>query len=73
MRAGDAESEWRPVTLGVPKGSILGLLLFSMYFDVITEVIYQAKFHLYSEGLQIFYHLPIKDANATVSLKKLEH
>jgi hypothetical protein len=66
VSANGRESDWQPVTRGVPQGSVLGPLLFSYYLNDITTVIKHSNFHLYADDLQIYTHFPLHDFNNIV-------
>jgi hypothetical protein len=51
---GERESGDLICELGVPQGSILGPLLFSMFIDGISDVLNGTGFHLYADDLQVY-------------------
>lgn len=50
----------RQVPKGVPQGSILGPLLFSMYVNDLPQHVYNCKVHLYADDIQIYLNSSIK-------------
>ena len=45
---GDATSEWTGIRRGVPEASILGLLLFILYANDLTQAVHQSKVKQYA-------------------------
>lgn len=68
VKAGDLESNWKPVVRGVPQGSVLGPLLFSLYINSVTNIIQHSHFHLYADDLQIYYHFKPQDIEHSTAL-----
>lgn len=66
VRVGDTTSECEPVTCGVPQGSILGPLLFSLYVNDINTQITHCKFHMYADDLQIYKHFKVQDIDQAI-------
>lgn len=55
VKIGDEVSEGRRIECGVPQGSILGPLLFSLYIDDVTHAVDHSKIILYADDTAIFY------------------
>ena len=54
VKTQDGFSQWKNLANGVPQGSILGPLLFTILLNDIKEVLGNCKFHLYADDSQIY-------------------
>lgn len=52
-------SEFLPILRGVPQGSILAPLLFSLYINEIASIIPQVSKHFYADDIQIYKSCPL--------------
>ena len=65
--AGSDESGWESVINGVPQGSVLGPLLFTILVSDISDAIKRGRYHLYADDTQLYYKCKVEDANATIT------
>lgn len=63
---GGKSSPWALVNVGVPQGSVLGPLLFSLYINDISTNIETCNYHLYADDLQIYAHASPGDIHAAI-------
>ena len=77
--ANGSYSDLAPVTSGVPQGSVLGPLLFLLYFNVLTTITKVCKLNLFADDILLYFRVKsVKDCqllqndlSAIVSWSKL--
>jgi len=60
-------SSWTPTSSGVPQGSVLGPLLFSLYISGFREVLSFCDYSVYADDIQIFLSCHPKDIASCVA------
>lgn len=61
VRLDGKSSGWRDILSGVPEGSILGPLLFSLFINDISDGILFCKYHLYADDCQVYHSFPVSE------------
>ena len=63
------KSDWAPVLSGVPQGTILGPLLFSLYINDISSDI-ESEIRLFADDCVCYMYLEFKDEEDTLKLQR---
>lgn len=63
VSVGSIVSNFLPVKTGVPQGSILGPMLFSLYVNDLPEVIKSCSYHMYADDVQVYFSCCVSDLN----------
>ena len=61
-------SRWKPINSGVPQGSVLGPLLFTMYTTDLPQNLLYLKYHMYADDLQCYISSPPANIESTINL-----
>lgn len=61
VRLNNVSSNYLTLTSGVPQGSILGPLLFTIYTSNLVSNVNHCKIHLYADDTQLYYSFPSLD------------
>jgi Reverse transcriptase (RNA-dependent DNA polymerase)/Endonuclease-reverse transcriptase len=62
-------SKWVHVTSGVPQGSVLGPLLFSLYTHDISKILKnRCKYHIYADDIQLYIECSISELDEAIQI-----
>ena len=63
----EGESSWSEVFNGVPQGSVLGPLLFTVLVSDLSDAIKRGRYHMYADDTQLYYSCKLENVNNTIS------
>ena len=69
MSVAGSSSEQKPLACGVPKGSVLGPIFFTIYTLLLADIApkYKLSFRLYTDGTQIYLSFDYNDSTNTTA------
>jgi hypothetical protein len=62
----EGKSSWSSVLNGVPQGSVLGPLLFTVLVSDLRDAIKRGRYHMYADDTQLYYSCKCEQANDTI-------
>lgn len=68
VTSGERSSGFLNVQCGVPQGSILGPLLFSLYVNELPGVVKHSSVHMFADDVQLLLSCPLNAIDTTISL-----
>ena len=66
VTTGLGQSSWCHISNGVPQGSVLGPLLFTVLVADLRDAIKRGRYHMYADDTQMYYSCKCEDANSTI-------
>ena len=67
VKSGNSKSEWSLLHNGVPQGSILGPLLFTILVSDMRNCIWEGSYHMYADDTQLYFSSDVNKANETIA------
>ena len=67
VKTSTSESRWVTLINGVPQGSILGPLFFTVLVSDINKIISNGNYHMYADDTQLYYHSKVNNVENVIN------